>query len=421
MEDFRIARVHAREVLDSRGNPTIEASVVLRGGAVGTAQVPSGASTGSHEALELRDGDKKRYDGLGVKKAVRHVTGPLFHVIEGMEVQHLAKIDAAMIAADGTPNKKKYGANAILALSLACAHAGAHAAQQPLYRWLRTVYTIKEKSYRMPLPMMNIMNGGLHAGWALDLQECLIIPQQKLFKERVRAGAEIFHALGRMLVEKKLPRLVGDEGGYAPRLLRNEQALVLIVEAIKQAGYVPGKDITLGIDAAASEWYDPKRDVYRMRVDGQSRTSADLLRLYQSWMKKFPLESLEDPFAEDAWDTWQRATKKMGKNMLLIGDDLFVTNSERLQRGIDEHVANAILIKVNQIGTLTETIATMRLAKKHGYECAVSHRSGETLDTTIADLAVAMNAKYLKAGSLSRSERIAKYSRVMEIEEELAH
>ncbi|TAL18963.1 phosphopyruvate hydratase [Patescibacteria group bacterium] len=419
MADFRIKEVKAREILDSRGNPTVGVAVTLRSGVIGVASVPSGASTGSHEALELRDGEKKRYGGKGVLRAVANVNKVLRRLAIGRDARDLRQLDAVMIKKDGTPNKSRLGANAILGVSLAAAHAAAAAARVPLYRWLRRVYVLRSTSYVLPLPMMNVLNGGVHAGWAIDLQECLIIPRQKTFRERVRAGAEIFHVLGGLLKKAGHQTLVGDEGGYAPRLTRNEEALQFAVKAIRAAGYVPGREVALGLDAAATEFYDAKNKIYRLRRDGQSRKARDLVRLFESWAKKYPLMTLEDPLAEDDWENWRLITKRLGRRLKLVGDDLFVTKAERLKKGIALGAANAILIKVNQIGTLSETIDAIRMAQKSGYAVAVSHRSGETCDTTIADLAVAVNADYIKTGSLSRSERVAKYNRLMEIEEEL--
>ncbi len=413
-----IAAIRAREILDSRGNPTVEATVRLSDGALGTAAVPSGASTGTHEALELRDGDKARYGGKGVRKAVANVNGRIAKRLKGTKADERTA-DAAMLALDGTPNKSRLGANAILAVSLALAHAVAASRKLPLYRSLRRSYGIREKAFRLPIPTMNVLNGGVHAGWAIDLQECMIVPLQRTFHERLRAGAETFHILGKILKKKGYVTLVGDEGGYAPKLPGNEAALKLLVQAIRAAGYRPGKDIALGMDAAASEFYDAKKGVYVMRSDRKTRTPVQMLAMYRGWIKQYPLITIEDPFAEDDWASWRAITKAIGRRVPLVGDDLFVTNVARLRRGIAEKVANAILIKVNQIGSLTETVAAIRLAQQHGYKVSVSHRSGETPDTTIADLAVAVNAEYIKTGSLSRGERVAKYNRLLAIEEEL--
>jgi enolase len=420
MSDLRIKEIFGREILDSRGNPTVEATVILRSGAEGIGRVPSGASTGAHEALELRDGDKKRFGGAGVLSAVRNVNTVLRRKIIGMDAGDLRAIDRAMIALDGTANKKKLGANAILGISLAALNAGATGAKVPLYRWIRRVYGLPQRSWRLPLPMMNVMNGGAHAGWSIDLQECMIIPRQKKFSERLRAGSEIFHVLGGLLKKTGFQTLVGDEGGYAPKLKGNEAALKLIMRAIKTAGYAPGREVALGMDAAASEFFDAKKKLYLMKSDQRTRRPEEMIALYERWIKKYPLISIEDPLAEDDWASWRVITKKLGKKIKLVGDDLFVTNVSRLRQGLRLGAANAILIKLNQIGTMTETIEAITLAQKNGYAVAVSHRSGETADTTIADLSVAVNAEYIKTGSLSRSERIEKYNRLTKIEEELA-
>jgi len=393
---------------------------MLTDGTSASASVPSGASTGVHEAWELRDGDKKRYGGKGVLKAVRNVNTVIAKALVGMDVMRQREIDARMLALDGTENKKKLGANAILGVSLACAHAGAKAKRMPLYQYLRWVFDLKHKGWRMPIPTMNILNGGAHAGWILDFQEYMVVPKQKLFRERVRAGAEIFHTLGGILKSKGFSTLVGDEGGYAVPLPTNETALKLIVEAIKKAGYKPGVDVMVAMDPAVSELYDDKKKVYKLRVDKKTLTADKMIALWQTWLEKYPFISLEDGLAQDDWEGWKKLTAKLGKEVALVGDDLFVTNVERLRMGIERKVGNAILIKVNQIGSLSETIDTILLAQQYGYQVSVSHRSGETTDTTIADLAVAVKADYIKAGSLSRSERLAKYNRLMEIEEEVS-
>lgn len=413
--------VHAHEILDSRGNPTLKVSVMLNDGTVGQASVPSGASTGVHEALELRDGDPKRYGGKGVLKAVHHVNGRLAELVHGKSVFHQREIDDDMRIADGTPNKCVLGANAILGVSLACAHAAARACRQPLYRYLREAFDLEEhyRGYKLPYPTMNILNGGVHAGWAIDLQECMIIPRQVLFRERLRCGSEVFHALGRVLKKKGFSTLVGDEGGYAVKLKSNEEALRLISQAVKEAGYRLGTDVRFGMDPASSEFYDANKKRYQLRADKKSVDANGMIKMYQSWAKKYPLTMVEDGLAEDDWENWKTLTKKLGKTVTLVGDDLFVTNVERVQQGIDMNVANAVLIKVNQIGTLSESIDTILLAQQNGYKINVSHRSGETEDTTIADLAVAVNAEHIKTGSLSRSERLAKYNRLLEIEEEI--
>jgi len=415
----KISSIHAHEILDSRGNPTLEATVLLEDGASGSASVPSGASTGVHEALELRDGDKKRYGGKGVLKALKHVETELADVVVGMDVTHQRDIDLSMILRDGTENKGRLGANAILAVSLACAHAGANAKRMPLYAYLRSAYDLKERAYRMPTPTMNILNGGAHAGWILDFQEFMVVPQQSAFRERVRCGSEIFHALGKLLKKKGFSTLVGDEGGYAVPLSSNEEALKFIVKAASEAGYKSGKDVMLAMDPASSEFYDERKKQYALRVDRKKYSSEEMVKLFEKWAKKYPIVSLEDGLAQDDWEGWELLTKRLGGKMALVGDDLFVTNTDRLQQGISRKVGNAILIKVNQIGSLTEAVDAILLAKKSGYKVSVSHRSGETADTTIADLSVAVNADFIKTGSLSRSERLAKYNRLMEIEEEV--
>lgn len=413
---MKIKQVIAREILDSRGNPTVEAKVVLENGITAIAKVPSGASTGSHEALELRDGGK-RYGGKGVLGAVRNVNAYIAKGIIGMEVEELKKIDQKMIQLDGTPNKSKLGANAILAVSMAVARAGAQTKKLPLYRYIRLVYDIKEKEYRLPVPMMNILNGGRHADNGLTIQEFLIIPRHKLMSERVRMGSQIFHSLANILSQKGYATSVGDEGGFAPELLNNERALQMIMEAIKYTGWVPGKNVFLGFDAAASEFYHS--DKYYFINKKQGWRADKMIDTYKQWAKKYPIISIEDGLSEDDWENWQKFTKELGKDVTLVGDDLFVTNTIRLQKGIENKVANAILIKLNQIGTVSETIAAITLAQKNNYKVAVSHRSGETADTFIADLAVAVNSEFIKTGSLSRSERVEKYNRLMEIEIEL--
>lgn len=416
----KIETVHAHEILDSRGQPTLAVSVLLQNGVTGHAMVPSGASTGVHEALELRDGDPKRYRGKGVLKAARNVNTKISKALRGMDVTKQRGIDEAMIILDGTLNKKRLGANAVLGASLACAHAGARTKKMPLYEYLRWVFDIQHKKYRMPYPTMNVINGGAHAGWILDFQEFMIVPQQAKFKERVRCGAEVFHELGKMLAQKGFSTLKGDEGGYAVPLKKNEDAFKVITQAVTKAGYRLGPDVKLAMDPATSEFYNAKSKKYELRVDNKKLSSKQLISLFEAWSKKYPIISIEDGLDQDDWAGWQELTKRLGKKLALVGDDLFVTNVERLQKGIDEKVGNAILIKVNQIGSLSEAVDAILLAQTNGYAVSVSHRSGETTDTTIADLAVAVNAEYIKAGSLSRSERLAKYNRLMEIEEELA-
>ncbi len=416
-----IEHIHAHEILDSRGNPTVAVSVLTKNGALGQASVPSGASTGAHEAHELRDGDANRYGGLGVRKAVRNIHQKITPAIRGMKVSAQREIDAAMIELDGTKNKSRLGANAILGVSLAVASAGARSKKMPLYAYIRWVFDIVEESWRLPVPLMNILNGGRHADTNLDIQEYIIAPVGiRTFREKVRAGSEIFHALGDILRADKIDTDVGNEGGYAPNLGTTEDALVYIMKAIRKAKYSPGRQIRLGLDVAASEFYDEKKDRYIMRTDRKKMTDEEMIELLESWVSRYPFLSIEDGLAEDKWSGWEELTRRLGKKIYLIGDDLFVTNKTRLQEGIERKVANAILIKPNQIGSLSETIDTIMLAKAHKYKIAVSHRSGETTDTSIADLAVAVNAEFIKTGAPSRSERLAKYNRLMEIEEELA-
>lgn len=412
-----IKTIHAREILDSRGNPTVAVRVTLQGGVSAEAMVPSGASTGVHEALELRDGDTKRYQGKGVLKAVKHVNTVIAKKLVGQNVLQQRKLDSLMLQLDGTPNKAKLGANAILGVSLATAQAGAVAKKQPLYRYIRASYTLRQTAWNLPRPMMNILNGGQHADNGLAFQEFMIVPQAKKFSERIRQGAEIFQTLKKYLHTHGLSTGVGDEGGFAPAVKNTEQALQAVSNAIRQAGYILGKDIMLALDTASSEFYDAKTDRYQ--VDGKAMTADQLNDAYADWAKRYHIISIEDGMAEDDWHHWQVHTAWLGKTMQLVGDDLFVTNVERLQAGINQQVANAILIKVNQIGTLSETIDAIVLAQKNNYGVIVSHRSGETEDTTIADLAVAVNANYIKTGSLSRSERVAKYNRLLAIAEEL--
>jgi len=417
----KIDQIHAHEILDSRGNPTVAVSVLTKKGIVATASVPSGASTGSHEAVELRDNDPKRYGGQGVKKAVRNVNMKIAPKLRGMSITKQREIDEIMIQMDGTTNKRRLGANAILGVSLAVAHAGARAKNMPLYAYIRWVYDILEDKWKMPMPLMNILNGGTHASTNLDIQEFIIVPVGiRKFRERVRAGSEVFHALGKILEKDGKDTDVGNEGGYAPNLGRTEDALQYIVKAIKKAGYKPGKQIRLGLDVAANEFYNEKKDRYIMKTDKKKLTDEQMIDMLDEWVDKYPFISIEDPLQEDKWDEWKEATKRLGKKVYVIGDDLFVTNPKRLQKGIDNSVANSILIKLNQIGTLSETIDTIQLAQKNKYKIAVSHRSGETTDTTIADLAVAVNAEFIKTGAPSRSERLVKYNRLMEIEEEVS-
>ena len=408
-----IKKIRAREVLDSRGNPTVEADVILDNGIIGSAMVPSGASTGQREALELRDGDKNRYLGKGVTKAVDFVNTEINDSLFGMEISNLRSIDQKMIDIDGTESKSRLGANSILAVSLACAHANANYREKPLYRSFDFSGT-----YQLPVPMMNIINGGEHANNNVDIQEFMIIPAgAPNFKEALRYGTEVFHHLKSVLDQRDLNTAVGDEGGFAPDLSSNEEAIQVIIEAIENAGYIPGKDIYIGIDAASSEFYE--NGTYNLSSEGVSLSSEEFTNYLASWVEKYPIISIEDGMDENDWSGWKMLTKKLSKKVQLVGDDLFVTNSKILNQGIVKGIANSILIKVNQIGTLTETFAAMKMALSAGYTCVMSHRSGETEDTTIADLAVATSCGQIKTGSLSRSDRLAKYNRLLRIEEEL--
>lgn len=407
-----IVNVRAREILDSRGNPTIEADVITADGAIGRAVAPSGASTGSREALELRDGDKARYLGKGVRTAVRNVNVELCKAVIGREVSDQAGLDRLMIELDGTENKSRLGANAILSVSLAAAHAAAQEKALPLYQYLGS------GSYRMPVPMMNIVNGGAHADNSVDLQEFMILPVGAgSIREAVRYGAEVFHALKAVLKGKGMNTAVGDEGGFAPDLRSNREAIDVILEAIAKAGYTAGKDIYLGLDVASSEFY--KDGKYILASENKAYDAAGFVDLLASWVDQYPIISIEDAMDEGDWDGWKLLTDKLGKRIQLVGDDLFVTNPKILAEGIARGIANSILIKFNQIGTLTETLEAIRMAQDAGYSAVVSHRSGETEDTTIADLVVAANTGQIKTGSLSRSDRIAKYNQLMRIEEQL--
>jgi enolase len=409
----KIAQIHAREIIDSRGNPTVEADVILKSGAIGRAAVPSGASTGSREAIELRDGDKSRYLGKGVRKAVGNVNGEIRNALLGKDVTDQAALDRIMIDLDGTHNKARLGANAILAVSMAAAKAAANHAGLPLYRYLGG-----DEARIMPVPMMNIINGGSHADNSVDLQEFMIQPVgAPSFSEAIRYGAEVFHNLKKVLHDRGLNTAVGDEGGFAPDLPSNEAAIEIILEAIDKAGYKAGKDICIAIDAAASEFY--KGGKYVLASEGRSLTSAEFSDVLATWVDKYPILSVEDGLDESDWGGWKYLTDKLGKKVQLVGDDLFVTNTKILQEGIDKGIANSILIKVNQIGTLTETFAAIDMAKAAGYTAVMSHRSGETEDATIADLAVATGTGQIKTGSLSRSDRISKYNQLLRIEEEL--
>lgn len=410
-----IIDVYAREVLDSRGNPTVEVEVITENGAFGRALVPSGASTGAYEAVELRDGDKNRYLGKGVMKAVENVNNIIAEEIIGLDVFDQAAIDKLMIELDGTPNKSKLGANAILGASLAVARAAADELGLPLYQYIGGV-----NAKTLPVPMLNILNGGKHADNNVDIQEFMVMPVgAPNFREAIRMATEIFHSLKSVLKSKGLNTAVGDEGGFAPNLSSNEEALKTIVEAIEKAGYKPGEEVMLALDVAASELYDSEKRIYKLAGEGRSLTVEEMVNYYEELVNKYPIISIEDGLAEDDWDGWKLLTERLGKKIQLVGDDLFVTNTERLKKGIELGVANAILIKLNQIGTLTETLDTIEMAKVNGYTAIISHRSGETEDTTIADLAVATNAGQIKTGAPSRTDRVAKYNQLLRIEDGL--
>ena len=406
---MKIKDVIGREILDSRGNPTVEVDVILEDGTLGRAAVPSGASTGEREALEMRDGEE-RYLGKGVLKAIANVNGPLRDLVIGMDAEDQKTLDYAMIEADGTENKSKYGANAILGISMAAMKASAKEKGLPLYKYIGSGTTL-------PRPMMNIINGGAHANNKLDFQEFMIIPMRDTMKERIRVGSEVFHHLKKVLNEKGLATGVGDEGGFAPDLESNTEGFELIMEAIQNAGYVPGKDVNIAIDVAASEFYRDGK--YNLVGEGRSLTTDQLIDFYEELITKYPIISIEDPVDENDWEGFTKITSRLGDRIQLVGDDLFVTNKKCLQIGIDHYAGNAILLKVNQIGTITETIETIELARTHGYKTVISHRSGETEDTTIADLAVGLNLEQIKTGSLSRTDRICKYNQLIRIEEEL--
>jgi enolase len=411
-----ISKVFAREILDSRGNPTIEVDVHLEGGACGRAAVPSGASTGEHEAWELRDGDRQRYGGKGVRKAVAAVNEMIAPVLRGYDALQQARVDQQLIELDGTPNKKKLGANALLGVSLATAHAAADSTGLPLFRYLGG-----SEAHVLPVPMMNILNGGAHSDAPIDFQEFMIMPKgAPTFPEALRYGAEVFHALKSVLKNRGLSTAIGDEGGFAPDLKSIEDALESIAVAVEKAGYSLGEQIFIALDPAASEFFDKEQNAYVFKKsDGSKRSADELIDLYESLAKKFPIISIEDGCAENDWEGWKKLTDRLGEKMQLVGDDLFVTNVAFLRKGIDLGVANSILVKVNQIGTLTETFATIDLAKQNNYTSVISHRSGETEDTTIADIAVATNAGQIKTGSLCRTDRVAKYNQLLRIAEEL--
>jgi enolase len=411
-----ILNVHAREILDSRGNPTIEVEVTTENGIMGRAAVPSGASTGTHEAVELRDEDKNRYGGKGVLNAVANVNKDIKSALLGANIFDQRGIDQMMINLDGTPNKAKLGANAILGVSLAVAKAAAQEARQPLYRYLGGV-----NAYVMPVPLMNILNGGSHADNSIDFQEFMVVPVgADTFKEGLRMGVQVFHALKTVLKKKGYSTNVGDEGGFAPNIKSNVEAIDTVMQAIEAAGYKPGVDIMIAMDAAASEFYDAESGMYHFKKStGEKLSSKDMVKFWADWCKKYPILSIEDGLAEDDWAGWKSLTEKLGASTQLVGDDLFVTNVERLQQGIEQEIANSILVKVNQIGSLSETIDAVQLATRNGYTSIMSHRSGETEDTTIADLVVALNCGQIKTGSASRSDRVAKYNQLLRIEEEL--
>lgn len=411
-----IIDVHARQILDSRGNPTVEVDVLTDDGAIGRAAVPSGASTGIHEAVELRDNDKKKYVGKGVLKAVKNVNTTIAEALVGMEISEQAAIDQAMIDLDGTPNKAKLGANAILAVSMAVAKAAADEADLPLYRYIGGT-----NAKTLPIPMMNILNGGAHADNKIDFQEFMIMPVgAPSFSEGLRWGVEIFHTLKGVLKKKGYSTNVGDEGGFAPNIQSNEEAIETVLESIQAAGYKTGSQIVIAMDAANSELWDAKKKKYVFhKSSGKVMNSDDLVKFWEKWVKQYPIVSIEDGMAEDDWNGWKALTQAVGSKCQLVGDDLFVTNVERIQQGVDKHIANGLLVKVNQIGTITETINAVTLAQHNGYNTIMSHRSGETEDTTIADLAVALNCGQIKTGSASRTDRMAKYNQLIRIEEML--
>jgi enolase len=408
-----IVDVIAREILDSRGNPTIEADVLLESGVMGRAAVPSGASTGSREAIELRDGDAGRYGGKGVLKAVENINTEICEAVIGVDATEQTFVDKTLVDLDGTENKSRLGANAVLAVSLAVAKAAAEESGLPLHRYLGGAGAMA-----MPVPMMNVINGGAHADNSLDIQEFMIVPVGfTSFREALRCGAEVFHALKKLLVDRGLSTAVGDEGGFAPRLPKHEAAIKTILEAIEAAGYRPAEQVALALDCASSAFYEDGE--YTLAAEGLSMPAEEFVDFLAGWVEKYPIISIEDGMAEDDWDGWKLLTRRLGKKVQLVGDDLFVTNTRFIKQGIDKGVANSVLIKVNQIGTLTETFAAIEMAKRAGYTCVVSHRSGETEDTTIADIAVASNALQIKAGALSRSDRLAKYNQLLRIEEDL--
>lgn len=416
-----ISDLQAREILDSRGDPTVEVTILTEGGVTGVASVPSGASTGIHEAYELRDGDKNRYDGKGVLKAIDHVNKELKQVLRGVNVTEQKRIDTIMVDVDGTANKRNLGANAILGVSLAAARAGALSSGLPLYRYLQQTFVLPS-SLSLPVPMMNVLNGGVHADNNLAVQEFMIVPEFKRgngadISESIRIGAEVFHALGRVLKSNHLDTDVGNEGGYAPDVASSKETIELLLEAISKAGYDPGKEVHLALDVAASEFF--RQGKYHF--EGESLKATEIIDLYEAWQKNYPLIILEDGLSQDDWQGWAELTRRLGEKVLLVGDDLFVTSSQRLHLGLEFKAGNSILIKPNQVGSLTETIETVKRAQENGFKTVVSHRSGETMDTFIADLAVAVGAPYIKSGPTSRGERVVKYNRLMEIAAELKH
>ncbi len=411
-----ILDIRAREILDSRGNPTVEVEVLATDGAIGRAAVPSGASTGAHEAVELRDEDHKRFGGKGVLNACMHVNGLIADELKGLELYDQIFIDDLLLELDGTPNKSKLGANAILAVSLAVAKAAAQSMQQPLYRYLGGI-----NAHVLPVPMMNILNGGSHADNSIDFQEFMIVPAgADYFSDALQMGAEIFHQLKTELKRQGLSTNVGDEGGFAPNLKSNEEAIKIVLKAIESAGYKPGDDVFIALDPAATEYFDKEKQIYRLhKSTGDELTGEQMVTYWEDWCKQFPIISIEDGLAEDDWDSWKLMTKRLGEKIQIVGDDLFVTNVDRLVQGIENNIANSILIKVNQIGSLSETINTVDMATRNGYSSVISHRSGETEDTTIADLSVALNTGQIKTGSTCRTDRVAKYNQLLRIEEEL--
>jgi len=420
MSKFTIHNIHAREILDSRGNPTVEATVFTAGDISALASVPSGASTGKYEAVELRDGDSERYEGKGVLQAVANIEGEIRDRLKGLSLLDQVAIDNTLIELDGTPNKSRLGANAILAVSLACARAASKVSHEPLYKYLHKVFKFEHSKFILPLPMMNVVNGGRHANNKLSVQEFMIVPKilkagKVSMEECVRAGSEIYHTIGEILKERGEETEVGDEGGYAPQITSTTKVLDTIMEGVGRAGYEPGKQINLALDVAASEFYQTNKYDF----EGQPCSSEDLVRFYNNWSNNYPLVSIEDGLAEDDWEGWSALTNSLGNKLMLVGDDLFVTNKQRLQQGITKKVANAIIIKLNQIGTLSETIETIKLAQANNYQPIVSHRSGDTIDTFIVDLAVAVGAPFIKAGPTSRGERVVKDNRLMAIEQEL--